>query len=221
MRNPADIVASIAILLFIVTIVSVYSIFGDVGSGPYEPMHVKFPFIMLDYISDLAVEYMERTGQTPPDVLPGRAKECIDILSYKEKKDGFLAYIRRKNGTVSGGDITVLLSQLFFAEMEEIKSMEHHRYRSFDLNSEESYLLSSHDTMYAIKTEGAFLYIGFLVFLNGDIEKEGFGVIASMGDECYFQDYDGTPYKGGNVIMIRIKIPPEIKRSNNQNIHDI
>jgi hypothetical protein len=214
MRNPADIVVAIAILFFIMTIVSNYLAFEDIGGGPYEPIHVKFPFIMLDYISDLAVEYMERTGQTPPNVPPGRAKKCIDILSHKEKKDDFLAYIKRKNEAVAGSDITVSLSQLFFAEMEEIKSIEHHQYRSFDLNSEDSYLLSSYDIMYAIKTEGTFLYIGFLVFLNGDIEKEGLRVIASMRDGCYFQDYGGTPYRGGNVIMIRIKIPPGIKRSN-------
>jgi hypothetical protein len=168
--------------------------------------------VVLDYLADLTGNFVKKTG-----LMPSGKIKFFDAYVLLSK------YVDEKDSPDLVGNIYDYICYKKSNDEDDFISLIEN-YRSWDifrstqgrpnnisgiigyLNPENTYCLF--ESEYG---KDDFLYIGIIiheesVYKNNPYEREYWKILISMRENYYFAGSDGTPYKNGDVIMLRMKI---------------
>jgi hypothetical protein len=176
-------------------------------------------FIHLDYVRFLCLEYIKKTGNFPKAKIYSveEIMELLKIVMKNERSEilrcSFHSYIHENGDIVDYDNIASVLANRFMCLWYAAKTIHPPKreeiFMFFDKEPEENFLrISGKPSFLTFDIRDDYLYI-CQSLLTGSYKKaeiEYAKIISSLRQGYYFSDIYGTPYNGGNEILIRVKI---------------
>jgi hypothetical protein len=191
-------------------------------------------FIHLDYVAFLCLEYIKKTGEFPK-AKTYSVEEISELLKFVMKNEeseivrcSFHNYIHENGDIVDYDNMASVLANRFMCLWYAMTGISYNSnkyqlediFAFFDEQPEEEFLRIHRKPSYLSFTiRGDYMYIWqsqtTCKSSYKNAETEYTKIISLLREGYYFSDIYGTPYNGGDKIMIRIKKP--FKENNDGN----